>query len=129
MFQHARLILFGHFTDIHCVAETARQRKMTAVFLKFCLDQSVRVALVTAQLMYRAQLNADFDDEFGVLTDALVHLHLFRVAVVLLLGLNLPETAAKQGDLSRCVVSLQAVAKVHTTGRRWVTAACPSALH
>ena len=118
MFQHARLTLFRHFTDIHCIAETARQRKMTAVFLKFCLDQSVRAALVTARLMYRAQLNADFDDEFGVLTDALVHLHLFRAAIVLLLGLSLPETAAKQGDLSRCVVSLQAVAKVHTTGRR-----------
>lgn len=123
MFQHARLILFHHFTGIHHTTEAARQRKVAAAFLKFCLDESVRVALVTARLMYRAQLNADFDDEFGVSTDGLVHVHLFRVAVVLLLGLNLPETVVEQDDLSRCVVSLQAVAKVHFTGRRWVTIA------
>jgi hypothetical protein len=94
---------------------------MTGVFLKFCLDQSIRVALVTARLVYRAQLHPDFDEEFGVVTDDLCHLHLFRVAVVLLLGLNLPGSNFKQEELNVCVHALQAVARVHITGRRYVS--------
>jgi hypothetical protein len=76
---------------------------------------------VTARLVYRAQLHPDFDEEFGVVTDDLCHLHLFRVAVVLLLGLNLPGSNFKQEELNVCVHALQAVARVHITGRRYVS--------
>ncbi|KAF8544491.1 fungal-specific transcription factor domain-containing protein [Trichophaea hybrida] len=124
--QHARLILFRHFTDVHHITESSREKKMTGVFLKFCLDQSIRVALVTGHLVYQAQLNPDFDEDFGVVTDDLCHLHLFRVAVVLLLGLNLPESNVKQEELNVCVHALQAVARVHITGRRYASRISPA---
>ncbi|KAI5796793.1 fungal-specific transcription factor domain-containing protein [Pyronema domesticum] len=113
--QHARLILFRHFLD---QAPPTTERND---FQTWCLSHSITIARKTARLMYRAQMHPRFEDEFGVVTDDLCHLHLFRVAALLLLGLYfLRDSGAKQEELLVCVRSLQAVAKVHITGRRFL---------
>jgi hypothetical protein len=82
------------------------------------MEQSILVAATTARLLYRAQLNPEFNDQFGVVTDDLVHLHTFRVAVVLLLGLETQRLNVQQSDLNVCLTTLQVIARVHITGRR-----------
>jgi len=110
--QHARLILFRHFTDSNA------SRSFTPELLNFCLQESIGVSVSTARLLYRAQLHPAFNEDFGVVTDDLVHLHTFRVAVIILLGLEMRSSAVNPDDLEVCLSTLQAIAKVHITGRR-----------
>lgn len=65
-----------------------------------------------------------------MVTDDLVHLHVFRVAVLILLGLKLndetmlqsryilPVNDTTEQDLEACIFALQAIAMVHITGNR-----------
>ena len=129
MIQHARLILFRHFSD-------SSQLNLSHKFRRFCLKSSIRVAIKTAWMLRRARQNPEFDDEFGVVTDDLVHLHIFRVAVLLLFEQHKWAATGRTGGLSTIqgwneygaveledgikasVMALQVIAVVHITGRR-----------
>ncbi|KAI5852289.1 fungal-specific transcription factor domain-containing protein [Tricharina praecox] len=111
--QHARLILFRHFTDSNAT------RSFTPELLNYCLQESIEVSVTTARLLRRAKLHPAFNDDFGVVTDDLVHLHTFRVAVILLLALEMHSPAVSPDDLDVCLSTLQAIARVHITGRRY----------
>lgn len=119
--QHARLILFRYFTDF------SSSLPISAKFRTFCLEESIRVSKITARILYRSQLNRDFTAQFGVRNDDLVHLHVFRVAVNLLWGIQytrstsrLDEMQSLEEDLQAALVALQAIARVHVTGKRLV---------
>ncbi|KAI5787112.1 fungal-specific transcription factor domain-containing protein [Geopyxis carbonaria] len=115
--QHARLILFRYFMEF------SPELPITPEFRSFCLNESVRISKITARILYRAQLSRDFTKNFGVRTDDLVHLHTFRVAIILLLGLYSGSSESEivtHEDVNICLVSLQAIARVHITGKRYL---------
>lgn len=117
--QHARLILFRYFTDF------SSSLPVSARFRKFCLEESIRVSRITARIIYRLELNKDFAAQFGVRNDDLVHLHVFRVAVNLLWGIQYTRSTGRldeldflEQNLEVTLIALQAIAKVHVTGKR-----------
>lgn len=118
--QHARLNVYRYFTDF------GARRSISDSFRSFCLQQSIRVSKISAAILNRARKHPEFDTLFGVRTDDLVHLHTFRVAIILLLGSQMRNNSGTpfgvdECDIDTCVLTLQAIARVHVTGRKFVS--------
>lgn len=117
IFQHARLNLFRYFASFSTKIPVSNRLRT------FCLQQSMLVSKTTASILYRGTLHPNFLKLFGVRTDDLVHLHTFRVAVMILMGLQMPNLSAKvsvnEDDLYPCLYALQAIARVYITGQKY----------
>jgi hypothetical protein len=84
----------------------------------------MRISKISVAILYRCQMHPEFTKLFGVRTDDLVHLHTFRVAIIILMGLQMhnlgSEVAVEEDDLNVCLSALQAIARVHVTGQKCV---------
>lgn len=122
--QHARLSLFRSFSDF--------STPLTSTFRTFCLSNSIIISKFTAHLLTRCSLTPDFETEFALRTNDLVHIHVFRAATILLLAYNLKmESASGQqqppphfqnvdyAELDICIRALKSAASRHPAANRY----------